>query len=380
MNDMIRLNEEFPLDGMEVDISNQSDVEFVIRSTRRSFALLANGKNERSAWVEALEAAIAENDAKKNSFETARGHSSSNVTAYYSSLDRRSSSPHRAFDSTSFSSEGNHQQLENSPSSTSSITVSSSSKVLPDELVKAKSGLHHQPSTSSTSSNTSYSERTTMERRNTNPHTGLGERAPVWVHDQRVSMCQGCLREFKLYFRRHHCRACGSVVCSDCSRHHYPLRYQRFEPQRVCDNCFETLSKLHPEWLNHGNGAGTGSGNGSNKVSPNNSLSTADLGNLKRKSRSNSCTHLDDSFNWTKNEGGSLGGSGLLHSLNESVSSTKIPEQDHNHNPTTTTTGSLLSPSILARNPIRASGRYNRKNIPAVLVEVSCLKSCDNFV
>ncbi|XP_017462252.1 PREDICTED: FYVE, RhoGEF and PH domain-containing protein 6-like, partial [Rhagoletis zephyria] len=50
MNEMIRLNEEFPLDGMEVDISNQSDREFVIRSMRRSFALMARSKDERAAW------------------------------------------------------------------------------------------------------------------------------------------------------------------------------------------------------------------------------------------------------------------------------------------------------------------------------------------
>lgn len=238
--------------------------------------------------------------------------------------------------------------------------------------------LHHQPSSASTTSSASIE----TARRNTNPNNAvstLGERAPVWVHDYRVSMCQGCMREFTIFFRRHHCRACGSVVCSDCSTHHYPLRYRKMEPQRVCDNCYQTLSTLHPEWLNGGGGGGGNSGHGngtggtptgSNRVSPNNSLSAADAAALKRKSRSNSCTHLDDSFNWANGpeNGGSGGGGGGLHNQSLPVGGTILEQQDQNHNPTSS--GSLLSPSTLVRGPIRFSSRFARKNIPAVLVEV----------
>ena len=383
MNEMIRLNEEFPLDGMEVDISNQSDREFVIRSMRRSFALMARSKDERAAWVEALEGAIAENDAKKNSFETARGHSNScGNSSSYSSLDRRSSSPHRSASrlQDSFSSDHHHHQhheLEHSPSMSS--TDEHHHHSTPEG--PHHQSLHHQPSSASTTSSASIE----TARRNTNPNNAvstLGERAPVWVHDYRVSMCQGCMREFTIFFRRHHCRACGSVVCSDCSTHHYPLRYRKMEPQRVCDNCYQTLSTLHPEWLNgggggggggnsgHGNGTG-GTPTGSNRVSPNNSLSAADAAALKRKSRSNSCTHLDDSFNWANGpeNGGSGGGGGGLHNQSLPVGGTILEQQDQNHNPTSS--GSLLSPSTLVRGPIRFSSRFARKNIPAVLVEVS---------
>jgi hypothetical protein len=37
----------------------------------------------------------------------------------------------------------------------------------------------------------------------------VGDAAPVWVPDQRVTMCQLCSLEFGLVNRRHHCRACG---------------------------------------------------------------------------------------------------------------------------------------------------------------------------
>ena len=39
----------------------------------------------------------------------------------------------------------------------------------------------------------------------------LGKRAPTWIKDQAASMCMVCAREFTVFFRRHHCRACGRV-------------------------------------------------------------------------------------------------------------------------------------------------------------------------
>jgi len=69
----------------------------------------------------------------------------------------------------------------------------------------------------------------------------LGKQAPVWIPDYRVTMCQQCTAEFTLTFRRHHCRACGKVVCDHCSANRAPLHYKRFQSARVCDNCFESL-------------------------------------------------------------------------------------------------------------------------------------------
>jgi FYVE/RhoGEF/PH domain-containing protein 5/6 len=44
-----------------------------------------------------------------------------------------------------------------------------------------------------------------------------------------------------LIVRRHHCRACGSVVCSICSANRAPLKYMGYAPAKVCDPCFNEL-------------------------------------------------------------------------------------------------------------------------------------------
>ncbi|KAK7079185.1 FYVE, RhoGEF and PH domain-containing protein 5 [Halocaridina rubra] len=71
----------------------------------------------------------------------------------------------------------------------------------------------------------------------------LGKQAPVWIPDYRVTMCQQCTAEFTLTFRRHHCRACGKVVCDHCSANRAPLQYKRNQSMRVCDRCFEVLQQ-----------------------------------------------------------------------------------------------------------------------------------------
>jgi len=37
-----------------------------------------------------------------------------------------------------------------------------------------------------------------------------------WVLDAERSNCQSCEREFTWYWRKHHCRQCGDIFCSDC--------------------------------------------------------------------------------------------------------------------------------------------------------------------
>ncbi|XP_042237454.1 FYVE, RhoGEF and PH domain-containing protein 6-like [Homarus americanus] len=71
----------------------------------------------------------------------------------------------------------------------------------------------------------------------------LGKQAPVWIPDYRVTMCQQCTAEFTLTFRRHHCRACGKVVCDRCSANRAPLQYKKHQAARVCETCFEILQK-----------------------------------------------------------------------------------------------------------------------------------------
>ena len=76
---------------------------------------------------------------------------------------------------------------------------------------------------------------------------GLGDRAPVWVPDRAAGRCQQCGAVFSLTCRRHHCRACGELLCSGCTDNKAPLRYTQFQPARVCHLCFSLLLAAHGE-------------------------------------------------------------------------------------------------------------------------------------
>uniref|UniRef100_A0A452FDX6 FYVE, RhoGEF and PH domain-containing protein 6 n=1 Tax=Capra hircus TaxID=9925 RepID=A0A452FDX6_CAPHI len=72
----------------------------------------------------------------------------------------------------------------------------------------------------------------------------LGSKAPIWIPDTRATMCMICTGEFTLTWRRHHCRACGKIVCQACSSNKYGLDYLKNQPARVCEHCFQELQKL----------------------------------------------------------------------------------------------------------------------------------------
>lgn len=62
---------------------------------------------------------------------------------------------------------------------------------------------------------------------------------PRWVPDECTAECLECGRGFTLFFRRHHCRICGNVVCSICSPN--ALFVNGYDgASRVCNNCFES--------------------------------------------------------------------------------------------------------------------------------------------
>lgn len=64
-----------------------------------------------------------------------------------------------------------------------------------------------------------------------------------WVVDYDLSYCMVCLKHFNWMTKlKHHCRACGSLVCSYCSPYKsiIPSLDQQEEEggSRVCNNCF----------------------------------------------------------------------------------------------------------------------------------------------
>jgi hypothetical protein len=87
----------------------------------------------------------------------------------------------------------------------------------------------------------------------------LGKQAPVWIPDGDATSCLHCDMKFTVIKRRHHCRACGYVLCSKCCSLKYRLEYLD-EAARVCNKCYEILSKE--------GGPGGNSSSGSESNSP----------------------------------------------------------------------------------------------------------------
>ncbi|KAK9517738.1 hypothetical protein VZT92_023083 [Zoarces viviparus] len=71
----------------------------------------------------------------------------------------------------------------------------------------------------------------------------LGRRAPRWIRNNEVTVCMKCQEPFNLLTRRrHHCRACGCVVCGKCSDNKVALEYDGNKLNKVCKACYPILS------------------------------------------------------------------------------------------------------------------------------------------
>lgn len=71
----------------------------------------------------------------------------------------------------------------------------------------------------------------------------LGKVSPFWMPDHFASNCMDCDLKFTVMKRRHHCRACGRILCSKCSGMKASLEYLQNKEERVCSSCFHTLAK-----------------------------------------------------------------------------------------------------------------------------------------
>jgi len=49
---------------------------------------------------------------------------------------------------------------------------------------------------------------------------------PTWQHDNEVDRCPVCGTGFSFWYRKHHCRKCGRVVCANCSPHRITIPRQ----------------------------------------------------------------------------------------------------------------------------------------------------------
>ena len=58
-----------------------------------------------------------------------------------------------------------------------------------------------------------------------------------WESDAASTQCRLCGGKWGLLRRRHHCRACGKVLCGACCGDKHPLHYLDGREGRVCTEC-----------------------------------------------------------------------------------------------------------------------------------------------
>ena len=62
----------------------------------------------------------------------------------------------------------------------------------------------------------------------------------LWEPEPLVLQCRACYKQFGFFRRKHHCRCCGMIFCSDCTGFKATLpELELFSEQvRMCQNCF----------------------------------------------------------------------------------------------------------------------------------------------
>lgn len=216
---LYRVHHELPLAGMRVE---QPPHEFIteihIHSRTRSIRVLLESAEKRQEWADAIRDAIAKNRQRRASLASASQRSSNGTRRIRFQSLSGSDSP------------SNHNSI---------VKLSDDSTPLSIEPISLTEDNMNDSGVSSITGTTLLGSTVgTLTPDGETPP--LGSEAPIWVPDSRVTMCQLCTCEFTLTVRRHHCRACGQVVCSRCSSFRIELPYMR-RKQRVCDSCYEQL-------------------------------------------------------------------------------------------------------------------------------------------
>ncbi|KAK3929895.1 FYVE, RhoGEF and PH domain-containing protein 4 [Frankliniella fusca] len=73
------------------------------------------------------------------------------------------------------------------------------------------------------------------------PDVDLGKRAPALKRMDSASRCKDCGGSFGVMRRKHHCHACGLVVCGKCSGHKVQLQFEENKMCRVCQSCYKII-------------------------------------------------------------------------------------------------------------------------------------------
>lgn len=69
---------------------------------------------------------------------------------------------------------------------------------------------------------------------------------PEWLPDEFTQSCMLCNENFTLIKRRHHCRSCGKIFCSQCCNIKAKLLYLNNAEERICIHCSLLMEIMLP--------------------------------------------------------------------------------------------------------------------------------------
>jgi hypothetical protein len=68
-----------------------------------------------------------------------------------------------------------------------------------------------------------------------------------WVINDKNTFCLSCFKDFGIGRWKHHCRACGNLVCKSCSNYENRLlRLEALGMVKVCVACYKPVSIAFP--------------------------------------------------------------------------------------------------------------------------------------
>ena len=79
----------------------------------------------------------------------------------------------------------------------------------------------------------------------------------IWIPDSHTERCTGCKAPFSLMNRKHHCRLCGRIFCSECLpfKQSLPSIHETYLaptlPQKCCHQCNTTTTNIKQNRLEH---------------------------------------------------------------------------------------------------------------------------------
>lgn len=147
-------------------------------------------------------------------------------------------------------------------------------------------------------------------------NTGIGR--DYWLDDASAIKCRSCDRKFTTFLRKHHCRICGKIFCSNCTTFINGEKFNHHGKMRVCLLCNNLADRYDDGYFSsddddeeddaYGNGNGnSGVVEGENNGRENEERKTSNQENSSNSSASNN-NRLGADFNI-------LNATGKVHSI-----------------------------------------------------------------